>query len=165
MGIEGTLAALRFAVAIPVGILALAALGAFFYAAVVLVRAVGHAATHLDQVAPNVAHLLSVVDLCLIGATLLIAAIGLYELFVSRVDSHPSRALPSWLLMRDLNDLKARIVAMIVLVAAATFIEVLVEFPSPHRVLETGVGIGAVVVALTAFLRFSGREGPGGSQE
>ena len=35
--------------------------------------------------------------------------------------------LPGWLRMNDLNDLKARVISMIILVAAVTFVDVVVE--------------------------------------
>ena len=58
----------------------------------------------------------------------MIAAFGLYELLITRID--PSRLgmrLPGWLRMNDLNDLKARVISMIILVAAVTFVDVVVE--------------------------------------
>ncbi len=69
------------------------------------------------------------IDLFLIGATLIIAAIGLYELFVARIDpANSRRPMPDWLVMNDLNDLKARVISMIILVSAVSFADVLLEF-------------------------------------
>lgn len=107
---------------------------------------------------------LVVIDLFLIGATLLIAAIGFYELFASRVDvGTDTRMVPQWLAMRDLNDLndllndlKVRIVGMLVLVAAVSFVQAVVDFADARKVLESGAGIAAFIVALTAFIRFGG---------
>jgi hypothetical protein len=45
---------------------------------------------------------------------------------------------------------------MVVMVLAVTFAEVVVDSPSGKDVLELGVGLGAVIVALTVFLRLSG---------
>ena len=60
---------------------------------------------------------------------------------------------------RDLGDLKARVIAMVVLVAAVTFVETIVDNGLGPHVLDEGVGIAAVIVALTAFVRLgeSGR--------
>ena len=77
----------------------------------------------------NLRLFLTEIDLFLIGATLIIAAIGLYELFIARIDpANSHRPLPDWLVMNDLNDLKARVIAMIILVSAVTFTDVLLEF-------------------------------------
>ena len=62
--------------------------------------------------------------------------------------------------MRDLNDLKARVIAMIVMVLSITFVEVVVDSPSGQQVLDLGGGIAAVVVALTLFLRLGRRTQP-----
>ena len=67
------------------------------------------------------------VDLFLIGATLLISAVGFYELFIRHIPPHGRFRVPAWLEMRDLNDLKRRVIAMIVLVIAVSFAELAVD--------------------------------------
>lgn len=155
---EGALASSRLLVLIPVVVLALAATGAFVYGTVVFVDSVRLVVDDPWPVGDKIGRFLIVIDLFLVGATLLIAAIGFYELFVSRVDdagSHPY-ALPAWLEMRDLNDLKARVLAMIVLVTAVSFVEVLVGGGSGREVLELGGGGALMIAAITAFLAFGG---------
>ncbi len=84
-------------------------------------------------------------------ATLLIAAFGFYELFVDRMAARGHGRLPEWLEMRDLNDLKARVISMIVLITAVDFVEVLVDSSGALYILERGVPL--VVGALTAYVR------------
>ena len=43
---------------------------------------------------------------------------------------------------------------MIVLVAAVTFVEVVVDAPSGRQALQLGIGIASIIVALTSFLYF-----------
>jgi len=138
---------------IPVVFLVAAGAGAFVYAAVVFVHTLGSIVRHPFPVGHHVGLFLLDIDLFLIGATLLISAVGFYELFVREIDSDESSPLPRWLRMEDLNDLKRRIIAMIVLVLAVTFVEAVVDDSSAHQVLDLGAGIAAVIVALTAFLR------------
>jgi uncharacterized membrane protein YqhA len=147
------LAATRGLVFIPVVILAVAALGAFTYATITFIHSVREVVDHPFPVGNKVGLFLLVIDLFLIGATMLIAAIGFYELFINRVDA-PRAKIPGWLVMHDLNDLKARVIAMIVLVAAVSFVELLVDFRSGLDVLEVGAGVGLVIGALTVFMRF-----------
>ena len=154
---ERFLAGLRWLILVPVVVLAVAAVGAFAYGVEVLVNSVGEVVRHPNPVGNKIGLFLLIVDLLLIGATLLIAAIGLYELFISRVDSPGASRLPDWLQMHDLNDLKARVIAMIVLVAAVSFVEVVVDAEPALHVLELGGGIAAVIVALTLFLKLSGQ--------
>jgi uncharacterized membrane protein YqhA len=56
--------------------------------------------------------------------------------------------------MRDLNDLKARVTSMLVLVAAVSFVDVVVEYAGGHDVLYLCGGIALVIIALSAFLRY-----------
>ena len=59
--------------------------------------------------------------------------------------------------MRDLEDLKARVVSMLILVAAITFVDIAVESHDERGVLFLGLGIAVVILALTAFLRWGPR--------
>lgn len=154
--VERALGLARVLVIVPAVVLVLAAVGAFVYGTAVFVDSVRQIAEHPLPVGSNIGRFLLVIDLFLVGATLLIAAIGLYELFVGRLEGGGLSRLPAWLQMDDLNELKARVIAMVVLVVAVSFVETVVDVANARRVLETGVGIGAVIVALTAFLRFSG---------
>ena len=113
---------------LPVTVLVLSGIGAFVYGVAVAVHSVLDIADHPFAV-HNLRLFLTEIDLFLIGATLIIAAIGLYELFIARIDpASLRRPMPAWLEMNDLNDLKARVIAMIVLVSAVTFTDVLLEF-------------------------------------
>lgn len=147
----------RFLVLIPVVVLVVAALGAFVYGAAVFVDGARRVVDHPFPVGQKIGVFLVDVDLFLIGATLLIAAIGFYELFISRVEGGGgTRELPSWLEMRDLNDLKVRIIGMLVLVAAVTFVQAVIDFRDARSVLESGAGIAVFIVALTVYIRFGG---------
>jgi uncharacterized protein (TIGR00645 family) len=149
----------RVLMTVPVVVLVLSALSAFAYGTDVFVHALIEVVRHPIPVTDKVSFFLVIIDLFLIGATLLIAAIGLYELFVSRGGPRrPGSPLPEWLEMRDLNDLKARVVAMAVLLSATTFIEVLVdEQATGMYVLEVGGAVALVIGALTLFLRYGER--------
>jgi uncharacterized membrane protein YqhA len=159
-GVERILAwSLRLAY-VPVAVLLLAGLGAFVYGTALFVHSVDHVINHPFPVRHQIGLFLAVVDLFLVGATLLISAVGFYELFIREIHVQGSVGLPSWLEMHDLNDLKARVIAMIVLVLSVSFVEVVVE-ETGRQVLDLGGGIAAVVVALTVFLRLGGHgDGP-----
>lgn len=140
---------------VPVTILVLAALGAFVYGAAVFVYAIDNIARHPFPVGHQIGLFLLDIDLFLIGATLLISAVGLYELFVREIGQDEASRMPGWLQMHDLNDLKARVISMIILVLAVSFAKLGVDVPSGRQALELGGGIALVVVALTVFQRFA----------
>ncbi len=158
-GFSRGFAVTRVLMTVPVVVLALSAASAFAYGTDVFVNAFREVVRHPLPVTDKISFFLVIIDLFLIGSTLLIAAIGLYELFVSPGGARRAGTqLPAWLEMRDLNDLKARVVAMAVLVATTTFVEVLVDQAATgNDVLEIGAGIALVIGALTAFLRFGDR--------
>jgi uncharacterized membrane protein YqhA len=152
------LLASRWLIVVPVVVLLLSAAGAFVYGTGLFVHDVAAIAQHPLRVAPNIGRFLVVVDLMLIGATLLIAAIGFFELFLGRVE-RGATTLPGWLVMSDLNELKARVIAMVILVMTVTFVEEVVDQVSGRRALEFGAGVAVVIIALTAFLRFGAGRG------
>jgi uncharacterized membrane protein YqhA len=153
------LALSRFLVLIPVVVLVLAALWAFVYAVAVFADSVPHTFQAPLYSGHKLGVFVAEIDLFLIGATLIIAAFGFYELFIGKIHPGPGRrGLPRWLEMRDLNDLKARVTSMLILVTAVTFVDIaLTGVFRPIGVLYLGAGVALVIAALTAFLRF----GPG----
>jgi uncharacterized membrane protein YqhA len=157
--VERTLASSVRLVIIPVVFLVLAALGAFVYGAAVFIDALIVIGKHPFPAAPHVGLFLLDIDLFLIGATLLLAGIGLYELFVRDIRLGEAATMPRWLQMHDLNDLKARVIAMIVMVLAVGFAEEALDPSSGLFVLELGGGIALVIGGLTAFLRLTGHTG------
>ena len=149
----------RLLVLIPVVFLLLDAAGSFIYGSDILLRSAAGLIGEPKHVGGRLGQFLIVMDSFLVGATLMIAAFGLYELFVLR-NGHSGKRywLPSWLRMNDLEDLKARVVSMLILVAAITFVDIAVESHDEQGILFIGLGISAVILALTAFLRY-GRHG------
>ena len=93
----------------------------------------------------TIVELLETLDLYLIGTVLLITAIGLYELFVGDV------ALPDWLVITTISDLKRKIVEVLVLVIAIKFLQKLVTSKDAEDVLWIGLGSAAVSAVLVAW--------------
>jgi uncharacterized membrane protein YqhA len=164
-GFERFLTLTRLLALIPVVFLLLDAAGSFIYGADILIRTIGGDFGEPARVGGRLGIFLIAMDAFLVGATLMIAAFGFYELFVIRRE-RPGHIhwLPGWLQMHDLEDLKARVVSMLILVAAITFVDILVESHDDRGTLYLGLGIAAIVLALTAFLRFGRRLEPGDRQ-
>jgi uncharacterized membrane protein YqhA len=157
---EQALGLSRVVVVVPVIVLLLSALASFAYGTDVFVRSVAGVVDDPELSSHNLSFLLLLTDLFLVGATLMIAAFGFYDLFITRIGADgPSLRLPAWLKMHDLNDLKARVISMIILVAAVTFVDVAVASKGGLNTLYPGAAVALVIVALTAFLRFGTTEG------
>lgn len=155
---ERVLEGARFAVLVPVGTLLLAALVAFVYGVAYFIDSIRLIVDHPFPIAKNIGLFIVIVDLFLVGVTLLIAAVGLFELFVASDGPRSGRTLlPAWLVIRDLNDLKARVISMIVLVSAVSFTDLVVDFRAGRDILYLGIGVALVIGALTFFLRFGGK--------
>jgi uncharacterized membrane protein YqhA len=156
---ERGLSLARLTVVLPVIVLVLSGVGAYIYGTAMAVHSVVDIAHH-PFAEHNLRLFLIEIDLFLIGATLIIAAIGLYELFVARIDpANSRRPMPDWLVMNDLNDLKARVISMIILVSAVSFADVLLEFGNELKVLYLAAGVGIFIIALTIYLKFSSDNG------
>lgn len=94
----------------------------------------------------SVVTILTAVDTLLLATVLLVIGYGLYELFV---DS--GVRLPPWLEIRSLDDLKAKLIGVVVAIIAVVFLGVLVDSTDPNAVMLIGIGAGAVVIGLAAF--------------
>lgn len=94
----------------------------------------------------SVVTILTAVDTLLLATVLLVIGYGLYELFVDA-----GVRLPPWLEIRSLDDLKAKLIGVVVAIIAVVFLGVLVDATDPNAVMLIGIGAGAVVIGLAAF--------------
>ncbi len=94
----------------------------------------------------TIVQVLTAVDAILLGTVLLVIGYGLYELFV---DSDIE--LPKWLQVRDLDDLKSKLIGVVVAIIAVIFVGVLVDANRAADVISYGVGSGALVLGLAFF--------------
>jgi uncharacterized membrane protein YqhA len=88
-------------------------------------------------------------DLFLLGVVLYIIALGLYELFID--DSIP---VPEWLQIHTLDDLKAKLISVVIVVLGVLFLKQVVAWDGQQNLLTFGGGIALVIAALTYFLSY-----------
>lgn len=91
---------------------------------------------------------IEVVDTFLLATVFLIIAIGLYELFVDN-----TLELPDWLEIDSLDDLKGKLVGVVIIVLGVIFLGNTAKWTGGTDILYLGGGIAAVIFALTYFLR------------
>ncbi|MFM8783284.1 MAG: YqhA family protein [Actinomycetota bacterium] len=94
----------------------------------------------------TIVEVLTAVDAILLGTVLLVIGYGLYELFIDA-----DIAVPQWLRVRDLDDLKSKLIGVVVAILAVVFVGVFVDSNRSDDVISYGVGAGALVVGLAIF--------------
>jgi uncharacterized membrane protein YqhA len=72
--------------------------------------------------------IISAIDLFLIGIVLLIFGFGIYELFVSEIDFANAKFTESTLKIRDLDQLKNKIIKVIIIVLIVKFFEKVLKY-------------------------------------
>ena len=90
---------------------------------------------------------IELVDLFLLATVMYVIAAGLYELFID--DTLP---LPSWLEIHNLDDLKSKLIGVVVVVLGVLFLGQVIAWDGQRDLLGYGAAIALVVAALTYFL-------------
>jgi uncharacterized membrane protein YqhA len=145
----------RLLVVVAVIASAFLALGAFYMATVDVVVLLGnllpYASPTLDPTAretlreATVAGIVKAVDGYLIAAIVLIFALGLYELFINKIDTirEAARTVPRLVQVASLDDLKDRIAKLILLVLIIEFFQyaLKLKYTSPLDLLYLAIGV------------------------
>ncbi len=87
------------------------------------------------------------IDLFLLGTVLYIISLGLYELFID--DSLP---MPRWLVISSFDDLKERLLGIVIVLLAVSFLGFVVAWDGNTNILALGAGVGLVLLALSVLL-------------
>lgn len=137
----------RYSVFVPALAAMLGAILLLAQGSIEVVVAVFDAIVKQTPLKDTIVQVLTAVDAILLGTVLLVIGYGLYELFV---DSDIE--LPKWLQVRDLDDLKSKLIGVVVAIIAVIFVGVLVDVNRATDVFSYGVGSGALVVGLAFFV-------------
>jgi len=136
----------RYAVVVPavasiIGAIFLMAQGSIEVAMVVIDAIISNA-----SLKDSIVGVLTAVDAILLGTVLLVIGYGLYELFIDT-----EIAVPEWLQVRDLDDLKSKLIGVVVAIIAVVFVGVFVDSNRAQDVVSYGLGAGALVAGLAVF--------------
>ncbi len=111
----------------------------------------------------TVTHVVEIIDGYLLGTVLLIFALGLYELFISRIEqAEASETASSVLIIHSLDDLKGRLAKVILMILIVKYFEhaVSMDFATPMDLLYLAGGIALIGVALFLTHEKSGHGSP-----
>jgi len=106
-----------------------------------------------------ITNVVKAVDGYLLTAVMIIFALGLYELFISRIDAaEQSEVAPRLLLIRNLDDLKDRLAKVVILILVITFFQkaLSLTYSTPADLLALALGTLLVGGALWLSGRKSG---------
>ena len=158
---EGILWESRFVVLSAVVASVLTALAMFYMATVdawfMLSHLAEYASPHLDTAAratlrsATITHVVEIVDGYLLATVLLIFALGLYELFISKIDrAEGAETSSNVLLIHSLDDLKSRLAKVILMILIVKFFEhaIGMTFERPLDLVYLGGGIALIGLAL-----------------
>ncbi len=99
----------------------------------------------------TIAHVVEIVDGYLLAAVLLIFSLGLYELFISKIDqAEESETSSNVLLITSLDDLKGRLAKVVLMILIVKFFEhvLATSYQSPLDLLYLACGIMLIGLAL-----------------
>ena len=160
--VRTVLASSRYFIAIAVLGSFLAAVALIVYGALVVVEVTWHAYSRdisADGAKTLAVEFIEMIDLFLLGTVLYIVALGLYELFIdSRLP------MPEWLLIHDLDDLKYKLIGVVIVLLGVTFLGKVVTWDGSRDILYFGGAVALVIAALGGFLAISGSKGRGGDK-
>jgi len=148
------LARARYAVFIPALASILGALLLMFQGSVAMVQTIIDVVTEGTKLKLTIVEILTAVDAILLGTVLLVIGYGLYELFIDE-----DLDVPPWLQVQDLDDLKSKLIGVVVAIISVIFVGVFVDTDRAADVISYGVGAGALVTGLAVFA-FATRKDP-----
>lgn len=111
-----------------------------------MVTVVIEAISNGSSLKESIVDVLTAIDAILLGTVLLVIGYGLYELFIDAdID------VPAWLRVNNLDDLKSKLIGVVVAIIAVVFVGVFVDANRSEDVISYGVGAGALVLGLAIF--------------
>jgi len=136
----------RYAVIVPAIASIIGALLLMAQGSIEMVMVVYQSVTTDTYLKDTIVDVLTAVDAILLGTVLLVIGYGLYELFIDT-----EIKVPEWLQVRDLDDLKSKLIGVVVAIIAVVFVGVFVDSNRADEVLSYGLGAGALVAGLAVF--------------
>lgn len=102
--------------------------------------------------AETVAHVVEVIDGYLLATVLLIFALGLYELFIRKIQAAENSGKSNVLIINTLDDLKTRLGRVVLMILIVTFFAhaISMDFAGPLDLLTLAAGIA--LIGLTLYL-------------
>ena len=111
-----------------------------------MITIVSQVITEGSSLKESIVDVLTAIDAILLGTVLLVIGYGLYELFIDA-----DVEVPDWLRVNNLDDLKSKLIGVVVAIIAVVYVGVFVDANRSSDVISYGVGAGALVAGLAIF--------------
>lgn len=154
---EKSLWGFRFIILVAVFSLMISSLAAFYLGVHSNIEAFNEITHYLKQggeLKSNVVivYLIASIDEFLLGIIMIIIALGIYELFISKIDfmdDKDSLPFPKWLTFQSLDELKGVLTKVIIIILMVYFFKkvVMMEFDTPLSILYLAIGIILIAIA------------------
>lgn len=95
----------------------------------------------------------SVIDVFLLAMVLYIFALGLHELFISKLN------VPAWLSIGTVDELKAKLASVVILFVAIAYVKLLVDWKNPVETLLFGAATSILIAVLIQYYKAKGGHG------
>jgi uncharacterized membrane protein YqhA len=89
---------------------------------------------------------IQIIDLFLVATVFYLISMGLYELFIAKAP------LPGWVEIRNLDDLKTKLLGLTVIALAVVFLGYALTVSTETSILELGAAVGIMIAAISAYL-------------
>lgn len=128
---------------------ALLAITLFIYGFLITIFSITHSATHfspdINAMKEVMAFSIEIIDLFLVATVFYIIALGFYELFIAKAP------LPGWLKICDLDDLKDKLLGLVVIALAVLFLGEALTWTGNTDIMAYGVGTAATIIAISLY--------------
>lgn len=119
------------------------------YGVYVLGATIHHIVMHFEELDPAMVatKFIAIMDIHLLAIILYIFSVGLYELFVGELQ------VPVWLKIETIDELKAKLASVIILILAITFTKKVVEWKDPLDTLYFAIAISLICAVLIFYYK------------
>lgn len=139
----------KFIIILPILSLLISSIFLIFYGCFLTIETITKIATKLHPHDSTFVStkFIAIMDIFLLAIILYIFSMGLYGLFIGQL------RLPKWLVVEGIDQLKAKLASVIILILAVTFTKKLVLWENPFDTLLFALAISAVIAVLILYYR------------
>ena len=127
-------------------------LAAFYVGVLKIIKLVRIALLGDETNSPMLYSLFESLDSFLVATALIVISVSIYELFIGDL------AVPDWMTVKNLNELKAKFGVVLIPVMAVKFVQKLLQSESALETLYYGIAVAIVSPALTSLTIVSDKE-------